>query len=228
MLDSLFSQFDRVLALDTETTGFSPKNDEIIELAVLCQREEGDCSEYDEFIRLSPGRRLPEKIRELTGITEEMLASGVEKRQAAEALAAMLREGRPLVVAYNAQFDLGFLYYFLRRFALEDALRNARFLDAMTVYKDRRPYPHKLCDAVTAYALQGENTHRAIDDTRATLELLLAMGEEKDDLDRYVNLFGYPAKYGVSGQRVASIRYFPQSGHPGKPLYEKAAAPVLK
>ena len=35
MLETLFSQFDSLLVLDTETTGINCRTDEIIELAVL-------------------------------------------------------------------------------------------------------------------------------------------------------------------------------------------------
>lgn len=66
----------------------------------------------DEFIRLSPGRHLPAMITNLTGITEQMLADdGLEKPVVAERFAEMLRAGRTLIVAYNAQFDLCFLYF---------------------------------------------------------------------------------------------------------------------
>ena len=156
MLETLFSQFDNLLVLDTETTGINCRTDEIIELA---------------------GRRLPAMITNLTGITEQMLADdGLEKPVVAERFAEMLRAGRTLIVAYNAQFDLCFLYFFLRAHGMADALRGVKMLDAMTVYKDRRPYPHKLANAVEAYRLQTQNTHRAIDDATATLELLEGHG----------------------------------------------------
>ena len=71
MLDHIFEAYDAVLVLDTETTGISCRKDEIIELAVLKagQDEAGLCEleTMDEFIRLSEGRHLPEKIVELTG-----------------------------------------------------------------------------------------------------------------------------------------------------------------
>ena len=212
MLNSLFERFDNIIVLDTETTGFSPRQEEIIELAMLRVSRSGETEEYDCFIRLSPGRRIPPKIVELTGITDAMLeAEGVEKAAACDGLIRMLSLERPLLAAYNAQFDLGFLYYFLKDFGKAQVLKNVRLLDAMTVYKDRRPFPHKLCDAVAAYSLVSQNTHRAIDDTRATYELLCAMDEEESDLHRYINLFGYNAKYGVSGQRISSVIYRPQS-----------------
>lgn len=220
MLDSLFAQFDSILVLDTETTGFVPRRDEVIELAMLRVSAQGEAEEYDEFIRLSPGRELPRRITELTGITEDMLRGGVGKDEAARALAGMLGHGRTLVVAYNAQFDLLFLYYLLDAYSLAGELRGARFLDALTVYKDRRPYPHRLCDAVEAYALASQNTHRAIDDTHATYELLCAMDAEEDDLARYVNLFGYNAKYGLPKKRISSVTYRQQGFDAVGKLYE--------
>jgi len=222
MLETVFERFDSLLVLDTETTGFVPRRDEIIELAMLRLRADGTEESYDEFIRLSPGKALPARITELTGITEDMLAGGVGKDRAARALAdALTGGGRTLVCAYNAQFDLVFLYYLLAAYGLAGALREAKFLDAMTVYRDRRPYPHRLADAVSAYALEAQNTHRAIDDTRATFELLCAMDAEESDLCRYVNLFGFNPKYGVTGSRISSVTYRPQGFDAIGKLYEQ-------
>lgn len=220
MLKSLFAQFDSLVVLDTETTGFSPRRDEVIELAMLRVTAGGIAEEYDAFIRLSPGKLLPEKITELTGITEDDLSAGVSKKEAAGALSDMLGHGRTLVCAYNAQFDLVFLYYLLDAYGLAGQLRGVRFLDALTVYKDRRPYPHRLADAVEAYSLVSQNTHRAIDDTHATFELLEAMDAEEDDLARYINLFGYSAKYGLPPKRISSVTYRPQGFDAIGKLYE--------
>ena len=220
MLETLFDSFDNIIVLDTETTGFSPRREEIIELAMLRVSRTGETREFDKFIRLSPGRSIPPKIVELTGITGAMLENeGVSKEEACTALADMLSLERPLLVAYNAQFDLGFLYYFLNGFGKAGVLKNVRMLDALTVYRDRRPFPHKLCDAVAAYSLVSQNTHRAIDDTKATYELLCAMDAEEPDLHRYINLFGYNAKYGVSGQRISSVSYRPQGYENKTKLY---------
>ena len=220
MLETLFDRFDNIVVLDTETTGFSPRREEIIELAMLRISRGGEAQEHDNFIRLSPGRSVPPKIVELTGITDAMLENeGVSKEEACADLAEMLSLERPLVVAYNAQFDLGFLYYFLHGFGKAGVLKNVHMLDALTVYRDRRPFPHKLCNAVEAYSLVSQNTHRAIDDTKATYELLCAMDAEEPDLHRYINLFGYSEKYGVSGQRISSVTYRPQGYENKTKLY---------
>lgn len=221
MLESLFEHFERIVVLDTETTGIDCKKDEIIELAAASVTPNGVESEMDVFIRLSEGRSLPPMITELTGITPEMLErEGIEKWEAAARFAAAISHPNTLLVAYNAQFDLCFLYYFLARLELAEALKGTKMLDAMTVYKDRRAYPHKLQNAIDTYGVPTQNTHRAVDDAKAALEVLEAMAKERDDLTRYINLFGYNPKYGVSGPRISSITYRPQGRFTGEKLYE--------
>lgn len=222
---SLSAEFDTLIVLDTETTGVDPKSHRIIELAAARigkgARPDAPEETMDLFIRLPDGEKIPPEIVSLTGITDErLLCEGVAEEEAARQFAKLFTGGKTLVVAYNAQFDLCFLYYFLLRHGMTDLLRNLRFLDALTVYRDRRSYPHKLANAVEEYRLCTQNTHRAIDDTLAAAELLTKMAEEKDDLLRYVNLFGYSKKYGISGQRISSITYRPQGYDPLRPLYE--------
>ena len=125
-------------------------------------------------------------------------------------------------MAYNAQFDLNFLYWFLRPCGRVGVLRAPRFLDALTVYRDRRDYPHKLCNAIEAYGLEDRvvNSHRAVDDARATVALLEAMAAERDDLERYLDLFGVHPQYGMSGRKISSVTYRPQSYRRTVPLYK--------
>ena len=226
LLNSLFREFDNILIFDIETTGLDPKTDEIIEIAMLQVAEKNGSpvisEQFGALVRLSPNRRLPAKISEITGITEMQLTQeGLPKEKVCEAISEMLSCEKPLVVAYNAQFDLCFLYYFLHRFGKAGLLKKVKMLDAMTVYKDRRPYPHKLIDAASAYGLSLENAHRALDDTRVTFEILCAMATENDDLHKYINLFGYNPKYGVSGPKISSVKYVPQGFDAGSRLYDK-------
>jgi len=225
MPKSLFDKFDNIIVLDTETTGLDFRKDEIIEFAALrAVQEEGRtvvAEEFDLFIKLTPGRKLSQFITDLTGITQEMLDNeGVEKGEAAHRFAQMLRHENTLIVAYNAQFDLQFIFYLLMDNGEAECLKGTKMLDALTVYKDRREYPHKLCNAIEAYELDEENSHRAIDDAKATLTLLKAMENERNDLPRYINLFGYNPKYGVSGKKISSVTYAPQPYNSSKPLYE--------
>lgn len=225
-MNKFFDEFDSILVLDTETSGLDFKDDRIIELAVIryvpCENGGKIDFEMDDFIKLPDGRVLDEKIIELTGITDKMLEEqGISDTECAEKFTSIFTE-KPLIVAYNAQFDLNYLFYFLHRAGRADVLKRAKMLDALTVYKDRHEYPHRLENAIEIYNLQDKvvNSHRAIDDTKALLEVMFEMAKEKDDLDKYINLFGYNPKYGVSGAKISSIKYLPQYYRHEKLLYE--------
>ena len=225
MLDSLFKIYDSIFIFDVETTGLSAKNDEIIEIAMLQIKSADDSlvveTALDMLIRLTQGRSLPPEITDLTGITaQHLLENGVSKEEACDRLSFILKCPNALLAAYNVQFDLGFLFHFLNRFNMAELLLNFKMLDVLTVFKDRKPYPHKLGDAAFAYSLDMKNGHRALDDAHMTFAVLREMGKELDDLDRYVNLFGYNPKYGISGQRISSIKYIPQEYNAKKKLYE--------
>ena len=226
MFDSLFSKYDRLVLFDTETTGLQFSRDEIIEFAgVVVERVDGIpqvVQEYDQLVALSPGGFVPPKIEQLTGIsTQDLREKGLPKARVARDVAEMIR-GNTLLIAYNAHFDLSFLFYFLLRHGDATVLKGKDKLDLYTVYRDRKPFPHKLCNAIEAYGLSGKvvNSHRAVDDVLATVAVMEEMEKERDDLMRYVNLFGYNPKYGIDGKPIGSVTYKPQPYDPKKPLYE--------
>ena len=225
MTKELWNRFDRIVVFDTETTGIDFDTDRIIELGAVALEKEGETGSLNCLIRLPQGHRLPPFIVDLTGITDEELAQkGVSEEEAGAAFCHLLEGAkRPLLVAYNAQFDLNFLYWFLKKSGNAQVLRLPRFLDALTVYKDRRDYPHKLCNAIEAYHLEDEavNSHRAVDEARATVRLLEEMAREKNDLHCYIDLFGTHPKYGINGRKISSITYKPQPYQRTIPLYER-------
>ena len=219
-LQKLLGTYDAVVIFDTETTGLDPNANQIIELAAIrvIKGENGTlriADSMDDFIRLPEGEQLDPKIVELTHITDAMLQE--EGKSATEVATRFhkLVAGDPsrccrvLLAAHNAQFDLLFVRQLLKGHRLGVKLA---FLDTLTVYKDRAPFPHKLEAAIRHYKLESkvQNSHRAIDDTCALLEVLKAMDEEREDLHTYVNVFGYNPKYGISGDKIAGVTYYPQ------------------
>ena len=219
--EKLFDRYDRLVLLDTETTGLDHRRDEIIEFSAVVLERQGMVQQYDELVTLSPGGSVPAKIQELTGITDmDIRERGIPKTRVCRDIAQMIR-GNALILAYNAHFDLSFLFYLLLRDGDPAILKGKDKLDLLTVYKDRRRYPHRLCNAIEAYGLSGQvvNSHRAIDDVIATVAVMEAMEVERDDLLSYVNLFGYNPKYGVEGKPIGSVTYKAQGFDPKVPLY---------
>ena len=224
--ENLFSKYDRLVLFDTETTGLLYSRDEIIEFAAIVVEQRNGVPtvirEYDQLVSLSPGGFVPPKIEELTGIsTQDIREKGLPKTRVARDISEMIR-GNTLLLAYNAHFDLSFLFYFLLRDGDPAILKGKDKLDLLTVYRDRRPFPHKLCSAIDAYGLAGKvkNSHRAVDDVLATLAVMEEMEKEKADLERYINLFGYIPKFGIDGKPIGSVTYKPQPYNARTPLYE--------
>ncbi len=231
----LFETYDQIVFFDTETTGLDHNKNRIIELAALRVEKSADLPEgykttqtMDVFINLPDGEKVPDEIVKLTGITDATLEQdGYPERLAAEWFADAIRSGRTLLAAHNAQFDLLFVEAMLCRvytsLVLPIIIQKCDYLDTLTVYKDRRAYPHKLANAIAAYGLEDkvENSHRAFDDVAALFEVFKAMDAERPDLDTYINRFGYNPKYGIYGREISGVRYCPQ------PFHEKIAPPEL-
>ena len=219
-MTDLFSKYGAVVFFDTETTRLDAETCRVIELAAIRMEQDVAGKLYiqdkmDMFVKLPDGECIPPKITELTGITDiQLKENGNTENEVLERFAKMLGNGPAVLVAYNAQFDLAFMRAaYLRHETIDmDSFLKADYLDSLTVYRDRRPYPHKLMDAITAYKLDRkvQNSHRAIDDVEALFEVCKAMCQERDNLLTYVNIFGFNPKYGISGRKMEKVKYFSQ------------------
>ena len=204
----------KVIFFDTETSGLDCRSCKIIELAMFTVVDGEVVEKYDEFVNI--GEPVSPKITDITGITNSMLREhGIDEETVAWDLKRRLTPGT-VMVAHNCQFDLQFVYNLLYRQFQDEAyemIQNVKWLDTMTVLKDRKDYPHKLIDAARFYEIDDVNYHRAIDDTKALYYVALAMKKERDDLSEYINVFGYNPKYGVGGVRFPFIEYKSQPFH---------------
>lgn len=199
---------NRVIFFDTETSGLNPNYCKIIELGMLVVEDGEIIEEYNELINI--GERIDSKITSITGITNDMLVNeGIPEEDAANDLKDRLSSGT-LMIAYNCQFDLSFAYGLLKRHYPHEAeaiIEGVKWLDPMTVFKDRKAYPHKFSDAVEYYDIDEVNFHRAIGDAKGLYEVCSAMKDERDDLGEYINVFGYNPRYGINGLKFPFIEY---------------------
>ena len=95
------------VALDLETTGLRAEKDRIIEVGAV--RFQGDHI-LDRFVTfVNPERSIPLRIQQLTGISNDDVASAPTIDQVIPEIMAFAAVGVSAVVAHNAPFDLGFL-----------------------------------------------------------------------------------------------------------------------
>jgi DNA polymerase III alpha subunit (gram-positive type) len=204
-------KYKKILIFDLETTGLNFENDRIIEFAgILLELQDNKYIFTKEVNKLiSIDFNLPQKIIELTNINDEMLKNeGIEESELFSLLDPLINSNT-LLVAYNIQFDLSFLSMFMQKYKGKQYLIKNDILDVFAIYKDRYDYPHKLKDAINTYKIDAVNSHRAIDDVKATYKILQAMINENNNIASYINVIGFNPKYRLSGIRLPHVKYYP-------------------
>ena len=153
-------EFDgEYVAFDLETTGLSSQKDEIIEIGAVRMQGGKELARFQTFV--NPRRRLEQKIVELTGITDAMLAD-------APSIETVLPEflefvGDRVLVAHNADFDTGFIREACRKQGLPYGFTS---VDTLILSQNLLPHLNKFkLDVVSnALSLPDFNHHRAGDD----------------------------------------------------------------
>ena len=150
---------DEVVVLDTETTGLSFKDCELIEIsaALLCGREV--TARFETFV--NPGVPVPAEITRLTGISTSDVVDAPSPRDAVAAL-AQFTAGRP-VLAHNATFDRTFVEAVPGGSAVSET-----WIDTLSLSRIALPRlsTHRLADMAAAFGCSSV-THRASDDVDA-------------------------------------------------------------
>jgi DNA polymerase III epsilon subunit family exonuclease len=99
---------------DVETTGMSPVNDRIVEIAALRIDKDGYQTRYQSLV--NPGCLIPAKAMQVHGITDAMVANEPGFTQIGYEFLDLAKDS--ILVAHNARFDLGFLQESLARCGL--------------------------------------------------------------------------------------------------------------
>ncbi len=176
---SLISFPNDYVVLDLETTGLSPKDDEIIEIGAI-KVQNGQTVEHFQTL-CKPCYEIDEFIEKTTGITNEMLSNAPNISDVLEDF--MLFLGENIVVGHNVNFDINFVYDTTVKY-MGKPFQND-FVDTMRIA--RRILPelphHRLSDIVEHYGIKQETAHRALADCICTFECFEKMKEDiaKDD-----------------------------------------------
>jgi len=172
--------------VDLETTGGSKDDNRIMEIGIVQMDGSETVGTFHALV--DPGHPITPFVRNLTGISDEMVQGQPQFASIAEKVACLL-DGR-IFVAHNVQFDCKFITAELKRCCIK--FNQPRLC---TVKLSRRVFPglpsyslHKLTESL---GLPDFNHHRAMDDTIAAAEILkLALDKvgEAGVLKNVVNL----------------------------------------
>ena len=158
------------VVFDLETTGLSRFADKITEIGAV-RIKNGEITEtFNELV--NPEKLIPEKVTELTGITNEMV---MDKAKIDQALPRFLDFAKDaILVGQNSDFDIGFVRENAHNLGIE----------FKPIYMDTLPMARSLFEDMSRFSLDkiarklnipAFNHHRASDDARATGQIFIKM-----------------------------------------------------
>ena len=156
--------------LDLETTGFSFRTEKITEVGIMKVKNGEVIDEFSCFV--NPEKPIPQRVVEVTNITDEM----VKDADTIDKIMPKIIEfvGDSVLVAHNADFDIGFLKYNAKILGL--SLENT-YLDTLRLAKALFPdfKKYKLGIIADNLGIKVEVAHRALDDVDTTVKVLKVM-----------------------------------------------------
>lgn len=159
--------------LDIETTGLSFRTDKITEFGILKVKNGQIIGEYETFV--NPEVPIPEEVVKVTNITDDM----VKDAPTIDKIMPQVKEfiGDSILVAHNADFDIGFIKYNAEKLGIEidnmyiDTLRLAK-----QVYSELKRF--KLGKIAEYLGIEVIVAHRALDDVKTLTAVFEKMIEK--------------------------------------------------
>jgi CRISPR-associated protein Cas2 len=163
---------DRVF-VDIETTGLDVEKDNIIEIGAIKISGEQQ-STFHRLIKINT--QLQEKIKTLTGISDDMLKEGTPLESSLNDFITFIHG--TVLVGYNITFDFKFIDRDLRKIS-PGRIQNKK-LDLMREAKKRNSFQnnYKFETTLKEFGINKKIPHRAVEDARLIYELYLRMGFE--------------------------------------------------
>ena len=174
---------DDYTVIDLETTGYSPKWDEIIEFAAIKYR---DGKRVDEFHSLcKPSRPLDLYITNLTGITNDMLVDAPPVSDVIGNYITFI--GEDCVVGHNVSFDINFIYDASMKY-LGQPFQNDHINTVKYANKLLPSLPHKTLICICLhFGIPYNGAHRALRDCEMTNDVFQRMMSMVDDRDAFIS-----------------------------------------
>ncbi|BBF44789.1 DNA polymerase III polC-type [Lachnospiraceae bacterium KM106-2] len=166
---------DSFVAVDLETTGLSPEANEIIEIGAVRVRNGKVVARMSQLI--NPNVPLTDKVRELTGIQDEMLITQPVWSEVVDEVEEFL--GDDILLGHNIKFDYSFLkqnFYKVKKKFEHDTL-DTLYLSRMLLSELPSKSLGNLCNH---YGIVNECAHRAVSDAIATMELYQVIAAEHE------------------------------------------------
>lgn len=200
--------------IDIETTGLDSRYCEIIEMSALRY----DCGQLvDNFSTLvKPSSPISDFITQLTGITNEMVSDAPDIASAAKQFYDFVKDD--ILVGYNVNFDINFLYDVLEEYC-GLSLSNS-FVDVMRIARKLHPElkNHKLQTVASSMGISSE-AHRSFADCETCNTCYTNLSSEA--IAKHGDFESFAASFSYRQTSAKEIVATTDSFDEGHPLYGK-------
>lgn len=172
-IESIWHQ--KYVVIDVETTGHSPNDHRIIEIAYVLIEGGEIIKEFSSLI--NPHQFIPVFISNMTGISNDMVYTAPESKEAMKSLSDILNQNDVIFVAHNVNFDLKFVQETFAR----DGYHFPSIAKLCTFKLAKNLLPTEQKKNVGALAnyfnIKIKDRHRALGDAKATALILIELLE---------------------------------------------------
>lgn len=159
-------------AVDIESTGLGAYKERIIEIGAVKYRNGKAVDKFSSLV--NSGMEIPERITELTGISNEMVKSAPDEESVIKDFLKFV--GEDIILGHNVSFDYGFLKMSALRYGCDF---NAQVIDTLQLARNfHSEFESRTLESMCRYyGIINKNAHRAYDDAAAAAELYFKLAD---------------------------------------------------
>ena len=164
----------RVIVFDTESTGLNTSEDDIIQIAALEVINGKVNREFEVYINTNKDFTESEKLHHIS--KEFLNEHGVNAQEGLKMFVEFINKSNTSLVAHNLSYDYQILKSNLKRHLKFDLDQiELKYFDTLKITKlvDYNLRSYKLEDLIKRLDIEGVNSHNALDDVKATVNLIV-------------------------------------------------------
>ncbi|MEI8365115.1 MAG: DUF3820 family protein [Parachlamydiaceae bacterium] len=200
-------QKQQFVCIDCETTGLDPKQDRIIEVAVV-RFNLDEVFASCEFL-IDPECPIPEVSMAIHHITQEMVTGKPVITAVLPGILEMI--GKHIIVGHGVAFDMELLASAADRAGIPCTLRNNALVDTLRMARLYGDSPTNSLEQLRRhFNIEAEGAHRAMSDVIVNIEVFRYLAKKYKSIDQLFDVLSKPVL----------MKTMPLGKHKGRPMKE--------
>lgn len=198
---------DTFVCIDCESTGLDPKNDKIIEIAIVVFKGEKHIATYETLV--NPECDIPEESTKIHHITNEMV---IGKPTIKEVLPACLKMiAGHIIVGHGILFDIQLIAEAAKKNSIPCHILEQKFIDTLRLARLYGESPsNSLAQLRTHFNISNEGAHRAMSDVIVNIQVFAHLSKQFSSTKEMLERLTKPIR----------LRFMPLGKHKGRPFDE--------